>query len=162
MKRGNSFNNKKILCMLLLQFVCMTSMLCGNTEKSVVVYPEKELQVPQSDLYYVYLNGDTEQNVTIFKNTCNQYYKGMLGERPNDIKTLTKFKDRSIHWGHFSFQGQVRVDVYVNKDISDKEIKIFPSRYGIKPHKISARHFTFTLNKTGQFSIELGLSLIHI
>lgn len=156
MKRSNSFNNKKILCMLLLLFVCITSMFCGNTKKSVIVYPEKELRVPQSDLYYVYLNGNTRQNVTIFKNTCNQYCKGMFGEKPNDIKTLTKFKDRSIHWGHFSFQGQVRVDVYVNEDISSKEINIYPSRYGVKPHKISARHFAFTLNQTGQFSIELG------
>lgn len=83
----------------------------------------KNHRVQQSELYRVYLNDDTDNDVTIFKNVCNAYFKGMPGQRKNDDKPLTKFKGRSIHWGHFSFQGKVKVTVRVNKDIEGKKLK---------------------------------------
>lgn len=134
----------------------MNSIYAGNNTAALVTYPEENLRVQQSELYRVYLNDDMDNGVTIFKNVCNTYFKGMPGERKNDDKPLTKFKGRSIHWGHFSFQGQVKVTVQVNKNIAGKEIKVYPSRHDIKVNKLDANRFSFVLDRPGQFSVEIG------
>lgn len=146
--------NTKLLFLVLL-WMSWTTVTYAATEHPIV-YPEQNLQVQQSELYRVYLNDDTDNSVTVFKNVCNTYYKGMPGERRNDDKPLTKFKGRSIHWGHFAMQGRVKVTVRVNKDISDKEIKIFPGRYSIQATKLDAHSFSFVLDRAGQFSVEIG------
>lgn len=128
----------------------------ASAGENLVLYPEANLEVPQSDLYRVYLNDDKNNSLTIYKNVCNKYSRGMIGEEKYDDLPLTKFKDRSIHWGRFSFQGEVEVIVEVNKNITNKEIKIFPSRHAIKVKKLGANKFSFKPNRTGQFSVEIG------
>lgn len=146
----------KVLFIVCLCILWIDSIYAGNKTATLVTYPEENLQVQQSELYRVYLNDDTDNDVTIFKNVCNTYFKGMPGQRKNDDKPLTKFKGRSIHWGHFSFQGKVKVTVQVNKDIEGKEIKVYPSRHDIKVNKLDANCFSFVLDRPGQFSVEIG------
>ncbi len=146
----------KVLFIVCLCISWMNSIYAGNKTAALVTYPEENLRVQQSELYRVYLNDDMDNGVTIFKNVCNTYFKGMPGERKNDDKPLTKFKGRSIHWGHFSFQGQVKVTVQVNKNIAGKEIKVYPSRHDIKVNKLDANCFSFVLDRPGQFSVEIG------
>lgn len=146
----------KVLFIVCLWISWMNSIYAGNKTATLVTYPEEKLPVQQSELYRVYLNDDTDNDVTIFKNVCNTYFKGMLGERKNDDKPLTKFKGRSIHWGHFSFQGKVKVTVQVNKNIEGKEIKVYPSRHNIKVTKQDINCFSFVLDRPGQFSVEIG------
>ena len=81
----------------------------ASAGENLVLYPEANLEVPQSDLYRVYLNDDKNNSLTIYKNVCNKYSRGMIGEEKYDDLPLTKFKDRSIHWGRFYFQGEVVV-----------------------------------------------------
>lgn len=147
---------KVLLFIVCLCISWMNSIYAGNKTATLVTYPEKNLRVQQSELYRVYLNDDTDNDVAIFKNVCNAYFKGMPGQRKNDDKPLTKFKGRSIHWGHFSFQGKVKVTVQVNKDIEGKEIKVYPSRHDIKVNKQDANCFSFMLDRPGQFSVEIG------
>lgn len=146
----------KVLFIVCLCISWMNSIYAGNKTAALVTYPEENLRVQQSELYRVYLNDDTDNDVTIFKNVCNTYFKGMPGQRKNDDKPLTKFKGRSIHWGHFSFQGKVKVTVQVNKDIEGKEIKVYPSRHNIKVTKQDTNCFSFVLDRPGQFSVEIG------
>lgn len=147
---------KVLLFIVCLCISWMNSIYAGNKTATLVTYPEENLRVQQSELYRVYLNDDTDNDVTIFKNVCNTYFKGMPGQRKNDDKPLTKFKGRSIHWGHFSFQGKVKVTVQVNKDIEGKEIKVYPSRHNIKVTKQDTNCFSFVLDRPGQFSVEIG------
>ena len=146
----------KVLFIVCLWISWMNSIYAGSKTAALVTYPEGNLRVQQSELYRVYLNDDMDNGVTIFKNVCNTYFKGMPGERKNDDKPLTKFKGRSIHWGHFSFQGKVKVTVQVNKNIEGKEIKVYPSRHNIKVTKQDANCFSFVLDRSGQFSVEIG------
>lgn len=146
----------KVLFIVCLCISWMNSIYAGSKTAALVTYPEENFRVQQSELYRVYLNDDMDNGVTIFKNVCNTYFKGMPGERKNDDKPLTKFKGRSIHWGHFSFQGKVKVTVQVNKNIEGKEIKVYPSRHDIKVNKLDANSFSFVLDRPGQFSVEIG------
>ncbi len=146
----------KVLFIVCLWISWMNSIYAESRTATLVTYPEENLRVQQSELYRIYLNDDTDNYVTVFKNVCNIYFKGMPGERKNDDKPLTKFKGRSIHWGHFSFQGKVKVTVQVNKDIEGKEIKVYPSRHNIKVNKLDANCFSFVLDRPGQFSVEIG------
>lgn len=81
----------KVLFIVCLCISWMNSIYAGNKTTTLVIYPEKNLRVQQSELYRVYLNDDTDNDVTIFKNVCNAYFKGMPGQRKNDDKPLTKF-----------------------------------------------------------------------
>ena len=146
----------KVLFIVCLCISWMNSIYAGNKTTTLVIYPEKNLRVQQSELYRVYLNDDTDNDVTIFKNVCNAYFKGMPGQRKNDDKPLTKFKGRSIHWAHISFQGKVKVTVRVNKNIEGKKIEVYPSRHDIKVNKQDANSFFFVLDRPGQFSVEIG------
>ncbi|WP_304205395.1 hypothetical protein, partial [Phocaeicola plebeius] len=68
----------------------MNSIYAGNKTAALVTYPEESLRVQQSELYRVYLNDDMDNGVTIFKNVCNTYFKGMPGERKNDDKKVCR------------------------------------------------------------------------
>ena len=147
----------KVLLILFLSSSLWNNILGAECcEDKFLIYPEQESCAPRSDLYQIFLNDDLNNQICIFKNTCNTYYEGMAGERPNDDKPLTKFKGRSIHWGHFSFHGKIKVTVRVNKKISDDEIMIFPARHGIEISRSDEYTFSFVLDRPGQYSVEIG------
>lgn len=128
----------------------------AKSDDRYVIYDDPREGVLLSDLYKVYVNGITSEEVVVFKNECNKYYRGMPGERKNDDKPLTKFKGRSIHWGHFAFDGKVEVFVKFKKDISGEDIKIYPSRFSVGVKKVDNHTISFMLKKQGQYSVEVG------
>lgn len=128
---------------------------CVKSNNSYVVYDDPRKGVNLSELYKVYI-GNSSEEVVVFKNECNKYYKGMPGERKNDDKPLTKFKDRSIHWGHFAFDEKVEVQVKFSKDISNDEVNIYPSRFNVGVKKVDNHTVSFVLEKQGQYSVEVG------
>lgn len=71
----------KVLFIVCLCISWMNSIYAGNKTAALVTYPEENLRVQQPELYRVYLNDDMDNGVTIFKNVCNTYFKGMPGER---------------------------------------------------------------------------------
>ena len=71
---------KVLLFIVCLCISWMNSIYARNKTATLVTYPEKNLRVQQSELYRVYLNDDTDNDVTIFKNVCNAYFKRMHGQ----------------------------------------------------------------------------------
>lgn len=140
--------------MLLVVFILIP--FYAKSDGSYVVYDDPSKGVSLSDLYKVYINGDTSEEIVVFRNECNKYYKGMPGERKNDDKPLTKFKGRSIHWGHFAFDGKIEVLINFKRDISGEDVRIYPSRFNVDVKKVDNHTISFVLEKQGQYSVEVG------
>lgn len=149
-------NMNTVLFKKLLFIVFILVPFCVKSNNSSVVYDDPRKGVNVSELYKVYINGDSSEEVVVFKNECNKYYKGMLGERKNDDKPLTKFKGRSIHWGHFAFDGKVEVCIKFSKDISNEKVNIYPSRFNVGVNMVDNHTISFVLEKQGQYSVEVG------
>lgn len=145
-----------VLFKKLLFIVFIFIPFCVKSNNSYVIYDDPREGVNVSELYKVYINGNMSEEVVVFRNECNKYYKGMPGERKNDDKPLTKFKGRSIHWGHFAFDGKVEVCVKFSKDISNEKVNIYPSRFNVGVKKVDNHTISFVLEKQGQYSVEVG------
>lgn len=141
-------------CLIVHLLLCVCSL---SISAQVVTYSDKYEGVPLSDRYKVYLRGEKESlNSIVFKNTCNEYILGAEGNRKNDDKPLTKFAGRTIHWTHFSMKEEVTVELEVAESLMGKEIKILPSRFGIQVIKEGEHKIRFTIEHSGQYSVEIG------
>ncbi len=131
---------------------------CAEVQSQVVTYPGDYPDVPKSDRYSISLIDSAEQvqESVVFKNSCNPYDPNSIGNRTTDYVPLLKFKDRTIHWTHFSFEEAVTVEVTFEQDISGEELSILPSRFGVEISKVDAHTARFTLTQPGQYSVEVG------
>jgi hypothetical protein len=115
--------------------------------------------VPQSSVYEVTITeGGRKKKMAVFESDCPVYDPGFMNMDPKDAYPLGIFKGRSISWANFSIDGSVQVEVKVldeNKVPVAGTVKILPSRYGITP-AINGNIITFTIDKPGQFSVEIG------
>ena len=115
--------------------------------------------VPQSSVYEVTITeGGRKKKMAVFESDCPVYDPGFMNMDPKDAYPLGIFKGRSISWANFSIDGSVQVEVKVldeNRVPLAGTVKILPSRYGITP-AINGNIITFTIDKPGQFSVEIG------
>lgn len=120
--------------------------------------PENYNGVPISDIYEVSIvKGETKERVVVFKNSCPAFELGYMDMTENDFYPLDIFKNRSINWVNFSFDGEVTLEVNVisSKVSVGSLTKIFPSRYNVTP-TTTGNVVSFSLTKAGQYSLEIG------
>lgn len=169
---------QKAAAVLLLNAMCLLLVCCsktsthtpgntgngtGNTDggnagraDSLAMYD----QIPQSEIYEVTViraSGAREKQL-VFQNACPVYQKGFMNMTTNDMYPLNIFKDRTINWTTFSFEGTVTIEVTLlnqPKVSMSSSVQVLPSRYGIVP-SVNGRTISFTLSKPGQCSVEIG------
>ncbi len=150
-----------LFIVVLLSFGCGKNNITPEEEKSsdetneTLSYPG----VPVSDVYEVTVTtSEGEKKLVVFQNTCPEYKLGEMNMIENDQYPLGIFAGRSISWGHFSFSGIAEVEVKVINSVKVQptgEVRILPSRYGVSP-TATGNTIRFSLNKPGQFSVEIG------
>ena len=154
-----------------LLFVVLAAWCVASCKKEVTV-PEDEINppeepqeeerypgVPQSNIDEVTVirNGEREE-MTVFKNVCPEFSLGYMNMQENDKFPLDIFAGRSINWTHFSFSGDITIEVKV---ISQQKvplggaIKVLPSRHGVSA-TADGNVVRFTLTKPGQYAVEIG------
>lgn len=115
--------------------------------------------VPQSSVYEVSITeGGKKKKMAVFESDCPMYDPGFMNMASKDANPLNIFKGRSISWANFSISGSVLVEIKVldeSKVPLGERVKILPSRYGITPVS-SGNIISFTIDKPGQFSVEIG------
>jgi len=121
--------------------------------------PENYPGVPMSDIYEVSIwkEGKNKEKTVVFQNACPKFQLGYMDMTEKDSYPLNIFKDRTINWTTFSFEGEIYVEV---KILSSKVpvgglTKVFPSRHNIIPIT-NDNVVSFMLNKPGQYSLEIG------
>lgn len=120
--------------------------------------PENYAGVPVSDMYEVSVRkGDSKEKTVVFRNACPLFQLGYMDMVENDSYPLEIFKNRTINWASFSFDGEVTVEVKVlSSKISVGALtKVFPSRYHVVP-VTDGNVVSFTLSQPGQYSLEIG------
>lgn len=120
--------------------------------------PEKYPGVPVSDIYEVSITrGENTEKVIVFQNACPVFQLGFEDMTENDFFPLDIFKNRTINWVNFSFEGQVTVEVKVvsSKVSVGSQTRIYPSRHDITP-ATTGNTVTFTITNPGQYSLEIG------
>lgn len=130
-------------------------------EDKIFVYdlPDNGEGVPVSDTYTVNIiqNGKRYSSPT-YISYCPGYRQGLENMTANDQYPLNLFRGRSISWTDFSFEGEVQIEVTTLKPELiplSGNVKILPSRYGVSP-EVEEGKIRFTLDKPGQFSVEIG------
>jgi hypothetical protein len=115
--------------------------------------------VPRSSVYEVTITeGGEKKKMAVFESHCPVYDPGFMNMTSRDAYPLGIFKGRSISWANFSISGSVQIEVKVLNE--DKvpltgTVKILPSRFGITAVK-KGDVISFTIDKPGQFSVEIG------
>ena len=116
-------------------------------------------RIPKSSVYEVTIvEGNVSRKMEVFQSSCPEYQPGYMNMAPVDEHPMKMFKGRSISWVNFSFSDRVMVQVRVldPKKVSfDGPVKIFPSRYGLKP-VINGNVVSFAMTRPGQCSVEIG------
>ncbi|MEN6363250.1 MAG: hypothetical protein ABFC90_11525 [Bacteroidales bacterium] len=117
-------------------------------------------EIPDTRIYSLSVTQDhSTKEIPVYKSDCPVYKDGYMGMQSKDNIPLTLFQGRSISWANFSFKDSVHVVVKVlnteKVPILGENVRILPSRYGIKP-RVSGDSVLFTLTTAGQFSVEIG------
>ncbi|MDR0697972.1 MAG: hypothetical protein LBG28_01945 [Tannerella sp.] len=132
-----------------------------NADNTLAVYtsPDNFQEVPQSVIYEVtLLQGTTRVKIPVFQNTCPVYQAGYMDMESKDANPLNMFAGRSISWVNFSFSGTVSVEIKVLDQVKvpvTDAISILPARHEVSP-SLNDNLITFTLNRPGQYSVEIG------
>ena len=112
-----------------------------------------------SDIYEVTVrNGGNSEKINVFVSKCPEYNLGFKNMIENDQYPLTIFSGRSINWCQLALSGTIDVEVKIlnkSKVPSSNQIRILPSRHGVSA-TLSGENIKFTLNKPGQYSVEIG------
>lgn len=124
---------------------------------------ESEIPDKQRDNAPVYAvklyMGDKVIEQPVYKSRCPEFELGYRGMQSKDRIPLSVFHGRSISWTNFSFEDSIRVEITVLNQqkvpVLGSDVRILPSRFNIKPH-VNGNVVSFTLNKPGQFSVEIG------
>jgi hypothetical protein len=155
-----SFNMKKIRFSILLSCVAIIP-LWGIlfAQNAVVVYPENHKDVSHSGIYSVKISqGEKVYNPAVFVSYCNIFDAKAPGTMEKDKTPLTEYQGRSIHFSRVSFSGEMTVEITLTDltKVPMGEIKVLPSRFGIKATKTADNKLKFTISKPGQYSVEVG------
>ncbi|MDO9635231.1 MAG: hypothetical protein Q7J05_09410 [Paludibacter sp.] len=124
---------------------------------------ESEIPDPVRDAAPVYAVklyvGDKVMEQAVYKSRCPDFELGYRGMQSKDRIPLSVFHGRSISWTNFSFEGSIRVEVTVLNQqkvpVKGLGVRILPSRHQIQP-VVEDNVVSFTLDKPGQFSVEIG------
>ena len=130
----------------------------SNTGYLFDLDPDNYKGVPLSDIYEVSVTqGDKKEKIVVFQNACPEYIPNYMDLTENDKFPLDIFKDRTINWANFSFDGTIKIEVKVISHIIklSSNVQIWPSRHQVIPD-VNANIITFTINKPGQYSVEIG------
>ncbi len=130
----------------------------SNQEYLFDLGPENYEGVPVSDMYEVsIIQDDKRKKVVVFQNACPTYSPGYMDMTENDQFPLDIFKGRTINWVNFSFDGVIRVEVKVISHAVklSSSVMVWPSRHQVVP-AITDNIISFTLDKPGQYSVEIG------
>lgn len=145
--------NLRILVALYLVFVSVI------VQARVVIANWEIAKLPVSSVYQINLKHENKANsLPVFVSNCNVYDPNMPGSMPKDNNPLTEYKGRSIHFANVSFSGSIELDVTITDELKvpDGEVRILPARFGIKAIKTGKNTFKFTINRPGQYSVEVG------
>lgn len=129
------------------------------TNAKLVVAQWESSKLPVSTVYQVNIKQATKSVSTpVFVSNCNVYDEKMPGSKPKDNTPLTEYKGRSIHFANVSFSGSIEVEFTIKdtEKIPDGDVRILPERFGIKAIKTGNNKYKFTIEKPGQYSVEVG------
>ena len=125
----------------------------------VVVANWDVTKLPVSSVYQINLKHENKAiSLPVFVSNCNVYDPNMPGSMPKDNNPLTEYKGRSIHFANVSFSGSIDLEVTLTDvtKVPYSEVRILPARFGIKAVKTGKNKFKFTINRSGQYSVEVG------
>lgn len=140
-----------------LVFLFLASMVTLHAE--VISGFKNTKGLPVSTVYQLNINqAKVSLKVPVFESNCNIYNPNMSGSKPKDSIPLNEYRGRSIHFANISFSKPVEVILTVvdEKRVSAAEIKVLPGRFGIKAKKIGKNKYKFSIEKPGQYSVEIG------
>ena len=115
--------------------------------------------IPRCDIYEVNLISALGiRKLAVFQSAAPEYISGKQGLLEKDRIPLKIHAGRSISWTSFDLEGSIIVEVKVNnpqKVALSENVRIIPSRAQITV-KVQGDTLRFTLDKPGQFSVEIG------
>ena len=145
--------NLRFLVVLYLVFVSVL------VQARVIIANWDVTKLPVSSVYQIKIKHESKaSSLTVFVSNCNVYDPNMPGSMPKDNIPLTEYKGRSIHFANVSFSGSIDLEVTITDmaKVPDAEVRILPARFGIKAVKTGKNKFKFTINRPGQYSVEVG------
>lgn len=138
---------------------------CGNEETILPAETEEPADssvfagVPQSTIYEIsVVEGAVRKRLTVFYNACPKFEPGRMNMEDKDKFPLEIFEGRSVNWTQLLLNGTVQLEVKIldqDKTPLTGDIRVLPSRHGIKAEK-EGSVIRFTLDKPGQYSVEIG------
>lgn len=91
----------------------------SNTGYLFDLDPDNYKGVPLSDIYEVSVTqGDKKEKIVVFQNACPEYIPNYMDLTENDKFPLDIFKDRTINWANFSFDGTIKFTINSKKNLS--------------------------------------------
>lgn len=116
-------------------------------------------KLPVSTIYQVNIKQASKSvSSPVFVSNCNVYDEKMPGSMPKDNTPLTEYKGRSIHFANVTFSGSIEVEFTIkdSNKVPEGNVRILPERFGIKAKKVGNNKYKFTIQKPGQYSVEVG------
>lgn len=133
--------------------------------KDIRLYKANNEDIPdqsksESPIYAVkvHIKGKTIE-YPVYRSNCPEYVPGFMNMQTKDRIPLSIFHGRSISWCNFTMQDSVKVELTIldtkKVPVHERFVRILPSRHRIEA-TITGNIVSFTLNRPGQFSVEIG------
>ena len=125
-------------------------------ELAVYPYDHSEARIPLSHYYEVEVRqGKRTEQLTVYQ---SDFWTGSDNKAKGGNRNAA-VAGNTLSWAHFSFDGEVTVKVSVKSGQNKVDAKalasLLPARFGITA-KTTGNSIEFTLNRPGQYSLELG------